>query len=54
MVDSGRNAVFCRPGFEKNPDYLLDSHDMNDLIPADNWNHIDAIPRVQIPKPLRP
>lgn len=54
MVNSGQRAVFCRPGFEKNPHYLLQSHDMKDLVPADNWTHIDAIPRVQTPRPLCP
>lgn len=54
MVNSGHRAVFCRPGFEKNPHYLLQSHDMKDLVPADNWAHIDAIPRVQTPRPLCP
>lgn len=54
MVNPGQRAVFCRPGFEKAPHYLLQSHDMKDLVPVDNWSRIDAIPRVQAPKLLRP
>ncbi len=54
MMNPAQGAVFCRPGFEKDSCYLLQSHDMKDLVTDDNWNHIDAIPRVQIPKPLRP
>ena len=27
---------------------------MKDLVPDDNWAHIDAIPRVKVPRPLRP
>ena len=54
MANPGQRAVFCRPGFEKVPHYLLQSHDMRDLVPADDWAHIDAIPRVQTPRPLRP
>lgn len=54
MANPGQRVVFCRPGFEKTPHYLLQSHDMKELVPTDNWAHIDAIPRVQIPRPLRP
>lgn len=54
MINPGQRAVFCRPGFEKASRYLLQSHDMKELVPDGNWDHIDAIPRVQIPKPLCP
>ena len=54
MMNPAQRAVFCRPGFEKASHYLLQSHDMKKLVPDGNWDHIDAIPRVQIPKPLCP
>lgn len=54
MVNPGQRVVFYRPGFEKASRYLLQSHDMKDLVPDDNWAHIDAIPRVKVPRPLRP
>lgn len=54
MMNPAQRAVFCRPGFEKASHYLLQSHDMKELVPDGNWDHIDAIPRVQIPKPLCP
>lgn len=54
MINPGQRAVFCRPGFEKASRYLLQSHDMKELVPDGNWDHIDPIPRVQIPKPLCP
>ena len=54
MINPGQRAVFCRPGFEKASRYLLQSHDMKELVPDGNWDHIDAIPHVQIPKPLCP
>ena len=53
MVNPGQRVVFYRPGFEKASRYLLQSHDMKDLVPDDNWAHIDAIPRVKVPRPLR-
>lgn len=37
--------AFCRPGFE-NSDYLLVSHDLEKILRPEEWNIIDARPRI--------
>lgn len=35
------------PGFEDAPEFLLKSHSLTDLLSVDQWETIDAIPRIQ-------
>jgi len=43
------SPAYCRPGFEtKNRRFA--SHDLTDLLKPDNYQHINAIPRIQIPQ----
>jgi len=46
------SPVFCRPGYENGDDFL-DSHDLKDLIPAEQLQAIHAVPRILPNKNLR-
>ncbi|AHG20877.1 CRISPR-associated protein Cas3 [Chania multitudinisentens RB-25] len=42
----GRELAYCRPGFESGK-YLLDSHDLNEILLPEQYQTINAIPRAQ-------
>lgn len=58
VLQSGaRGAVFTRPGFEKTTDderFLLASHRLGDLLEAAEYQHLDAVPRIQPRAELKP
>lgn len=48
-------AAYCWPGYESSPDYLLNTHNLSELIdPALIQQGINAIPRIQPNAHLRP
>lgn len=49
-----RSAVFRWPGFEDNGKYLLNSHDVRELIRPQALERIDAVPRITKDFPLHP
>jgi len=49
----GRHPAYRQPGFESK-DFPLDSHDLHDLLPAEQLAVIDATARIVEPQPLRP
>lgn len=42
---NGDRPVFCRPGFETQ-DFLLGSHDIRELLHADQYRFINSVPRI--------
>ena len=42
-------AAFCRPGFENDDEYLLQSHDLNQLLAPADYAVLDARPRIVSP-----
>lgn len=41
----GKTIAYCKPGFETN-EHLFPHHDLADLLPDANFQHINAIPRI--------
>lgn len=41
----GKTFAYCKPGFETDK-HPLPHHDLTDLMPDDNFQHINAIPRI--------
>ena len=50
---NSNNPVFTQPGFE-NKQYLLDTHDMNELVHTNTLQKIDAVSRIQKSAELKP
>jgi CRISPR-associated endonuclease/helicase Cas3 len=46
--------AFCRPGFEGEGEWRLSSHKLDKLLNAQEWEIIDARPRIVPREPLRP
>ncbi|MDO5687351.1 MAG: type I-F CRISPR-associated helicase Cas3f [Neisseria sp.] len=46
-------AVFCRPGFEKEPNFLLKTHRITELIAPESLHHITAAERIVVPEVLQ-
>lgn len=49
----GKKPAYCRPGFE-NADFPLHSHDLASILPASDYCHPDARPRLQPRAALQP
>lgn len=47
-------AAFCRPGFEDDDRWRLRSHDLRELLRPDEYDPVDARPRVLAPNELAP
>ncbi|MFI3158267.1 MAG: type I-F CRISPR-associated helicase Cas3f [Methylococcaceae bacterium] len=46
LLQADDRPAYCRPGYESK-DHLLNSHDLTALIPAEQLNAINALPRIQ-------
>lgn len=46
LTQADDSPAYCRPGYESR-DHRLDSHDLTALIPAEQLNAINALPRIQ-------
>lgn len=51
---NGREAVFTRPGFENDDEFLLRSHGLHKLLAESEYRHLTAIPRIQPRVQLEP
>ena len=47
-------VVFTRPGFEEEPNFLLNTHKVSELVTANQLSHIDSTARIIKPDPLQP
>lgn len=53
-VEHPNGPAFCRPGFEDGERWRLRSHDLRELLRTDEYEVIDARPRVLAREPLQP
>ncbi|MDZ7810035.1 MAG: hypothetical protein U5L11_07545 [Arhodomonas sp.] len=53
-LEEPNGAAFCRPGFEDSDRWRLRSHDLRDLLRVDEYETVDARPRVLAPSELAP
>lgn len=53
-LKKGNEIAFERPGFESKPKFTLANHNIETLIPEEQLNPINAIPRIQKQQDLQP
>jgi CRISPR-associated endonuclease/helicase Cas3 len=52
-LESPGHPAYCRPGFESKGAWQLESHRLEDILVPEQYQRIDAIPRIIERKPLR-
>jgi CRISPR-associated endonuclease/helicase Cas3 len=53
-LESQGTVAYCKPGFERDPDFRLASHQLADILAVDQYAQIDAAPRIAQRASLRP